>query len=107
MDIKIVTKRWGSENSWTFGSCSSAQAYNNRETYTEQCCQEAGDYELVCKDSYGDGWHTGYLEIGGTKYCDTFQSGHEQTHEVTMEGGGTFASNFFSIVREAKKRGNT
>jgi len=95
-NIKIVTKRWGNENSWTFGSCAgpvgnaagSAEEYGNRQVYTEECCQEAGDYELVCKDSYGDGWHTGYLEIGGTKYCDTFDSGHEQTYEVSMAGEG-------------------
>ena len=87
-DIKIVTKKWGSENSWTFGSCSSAQTYGSRQVYTEECCQLSGDYQLVCKDSYGDGWHGGYIQIGGTgkKYCKRFRNGHEETTEATMSG---------------------
>ena len=86
--IKIVTKRWGNENSWTFGECSSAQEYGNRQVYTEECCQLAGNYHLVCKDSYGDGWHNGYIQIGGEgkKWCKDFKSGSEQSQEVEMTG---------------------
>ena len=28
-----------------------------------------GDYELICKDSYGDGWNGGYITINGKRYC--------------------------------------
>ena len=38
---------------------------------------------MDCEDSYGDGWHGGYLKIHGVKYCDDFKDGHEQT--VTVE----------------------
>ena len=82
-NIKIVTKSWGKENSWTLGSCSSAQKYKSKKTYTEECCQPTGNYKLTCKDSYGDGWHNGYIEIGGTKYCKDFQSGSEKTLDVS------------------------
>ena len=87
-DIKTVTKRYGEENSWTFGNCSSCQVYGNADTYTEECCQLSGDYQLVCKDSYGDGWHGGYIQIGEseTKYCENFEDGHEEATEVTMTG---------------------
>merc|ERR1712226_506090 len=53
--------------------------------YTEQCCQPAGSYDLVCKDSYGDGWHGGYLLIEGKKYCKRFKNGHEKTEEGTWK----------------------
>ena len=61
------------------GSCSNGQEYGNRNTYTEECCQLAGDYQLVCKDSYGDGWHGGYIEILGVKYCQGFLDGDLDT----------------------------
>merc|ERR1711962_753597 len=63
IDIKIRTEAWGDENSWTFGSCSSSQSYDNYQDYTEECCQPAGSYALTCKCSYGDGWHDGYIQI--------------------------------------------
>ena len=50
----------------------------------ERCCQPEGDYELVCKCSYGDGWHGGYLEISGQKYCTQFMDGNETTETATM-----------------------
>merc|ERR1712038_1143565 len=87
--IKLVTKRWGNEISWTFGACSSSQEYGNHNIYTEECCQKAGSYPITCKDSYGDGWHGGYLEIEGTKYCKEFRDGGEKTEEGTMEGDGS------------------
>ena len=95
-DIKIVTKRWGNENSWTFGNCASGQVYGNNQIYTEECCQPEGDYQLVCKDEYGDGWHDGSLRINGERYCKKFKNGHEKVKEVTMSG--TPSSNFIIIV---------
>jgi hypothetical protein len=83
-NIKIVTKNWGKENSWTLGDCNSAQEYKSFKGYTEECCQRAGNYQLACKDTYKDGWHGGYMEIAGEKYCETFRSGHLQTEEVTF-----------------------
>ena len=85
-DIKIVTKKWGNEISWTFGNCASGQVYGNRQIYTEECCQEEGNYELACKDSYGDGWNGGFLEIDGEQLCRQFRDGHEETIEFPMSG---------------------
>jgi len=78
-DIKVVTKAWGNENSWTFGSCSSdGTTYGDDQEYTVQCCQPAGSYSLACKCSYGDGWHGGYIQIGNDKYCEDFTAGQEK-----------------------------
>ena len=83
-DIKVLTKNYGHENSWTFGACASATEYQDETTTNEICCQPAGDYELVCKDSFGDGWHGGYLEINGQPYCQQFDSGFEKKVMSTM-----------------------
>ena len=95
-DIKIVTTSYGNENSWSFGNCASGQVYENNQIYTEECCQEEGDYQLVCKDSYGDGWSGGFLEINGDTYCEEFTQGHEKVEEVTMSG--TPCSYFVIII---------
>ena len=86
-------EKWGSEISWTFGNCTSNQVYESRQIYTEECCQLEGDYRLLCKDSYGDGWNGGYLEIDGTQYCTNsdFGSGHEhEIIDVAMPGKYVF-----------------
>ena len=31
-------------------------------------------YKIHCKDSYGDGWHGGFLTIDGKSYCEDFCS---------------------------------
>ena len=41
---------------------------------------------LGCQCSYGDGWHGGYLEIGGIQYCGDFQMGHSQSQPAPMIG---------------------
>ena len=86
--LKVVTKSWGKENSWTLGACSSSQTYGNNENYEVECCQPAGEYVLTCKDTYGDGWHGGYLKIGdeGKKWCKNFKNGHEKEVTVTLTG---------------------
>ena len=78
-DVEITTTQYGRESSWSFGSCSSSQAYTDNSVYSEQCCLSPGDHTLKCKDSYGDGWHGGFIEIGGERYCEDFTSGKEKT----------------------------
>ena len=58
--------------SWRLGQCRSSQVYQDNEVYAEECCQEAGLYDLVCMDAYEDGWKGGYIEIEGTQYCKDF-----------------------------------
>ena len=30
-------------------------------------------YELICEDSWGDGWEGGFLEIAGLEFCKDFR----------------------------------
>ena len=83
--ILIRTEYWGDENSYSIGSCGAKQEYSDSSQYSEECCLVPGTYTMDCKDSYGDGWHGGYLKIHGVKYCDDFKNGHKQT--VTIEWG--------------------
>jgi len=90
VNLKLTTKTWGKEISWKFGSCESPQGYGeningkyaNNQEFTIECCQPAGTYELDCKDKYGDGWHGGSIEIGGTEYCKDFTSGRSKKQQV-------------------------
>ena len=92
--VKLVTKNYGKENSWALGSCEStaklggSQEYGDNSEYTQECCQQPGTYELECKDTstYKDGWHGGYIEIQGQKYCDDSWSGSEKKDQVTITG---------------------
>ena len=57
----------------------------------QQCCQPEGTYELSCIDSSGNGWQGGYIEItdergDAKKYCENFNAGSEEIHNVTWSG---------------------
>ena len=81
-----MTKDFGEANSWTFGSCTSNGTYEGNQEYTQECCLSGGKndnltmsgLELICKTSKGDGWHGGYIEIQGNRYCEDFRTGSEQ-----------------------------
>ena len=81
-----MTTRYGNENSWAFGTCASEKVYGNNGKYHQECCLPAGTYELLCRCSYGDGWHGGYVEIQGKKYCKELLSGSEKREQVTITG---------------------
>ena len=85
--MKLTTKDYVHEISWTFGPCSSASQgipYGNNDNYSEQCSLASKTFTLTCEDSYGDGWHGGYLEIQGIKYCEDFYDGKQKTVEVNL-----------------------
>ena len=87
--IQMINKVAGSENSWTLGSCLSSTTYESNRVYNQVCCMPNGNYELTCKDSYGDGWHGGYLTIDGNRYCESFRSGFENKESVQVTTDGT------------------
>ena len=49
------------------------------ETFVQECClpNQRNDYVIKCSDFHNDGWHGGYLEINGKKYCENFDQGFE------------------------------
>ena len=87
-DIKLTTAEYGSEYSWSLGTCSNNQVYSDNTEYNEECCLDAGVYTLKCKDSFGDGWSSemgdGFINIQGKIYCDNFNDGGEEAIEVTI-----------------------
>jgi hypothetical protein len=83
-EVSLTTTKWGNENTWTLGECSSTSLHANSETYEAECCLPAGEYTLECKDSYGDGWHGGYIVINGNTYCEGFNGGSLETHEILV-----------------------
>ena len=60
--------------------------YGSNQVYTEQCCQPEGNYQLVCKDVHGNGWHGGFVRINGKRYCRKFKNGNEKIKQVAMSG---------------------
>ena len=96
----MTTKRYGYENSWTLGTCTKGIDYENHQTYTESCCLNPGSYQLTCDDSYGDGWHEGFIEIDGKRYCESFNTGHQQVHTIHIS---LSAGNSFSQIRSRIK----
>ena len=66
------------------GSCSNTIIYENYQTHEEECCLPPGEHTLECKDSYGDGWHGGFITINGTNYCENFKSSSQETHKVLI-----------------------
>ena len=87
LQIQTTTKTYGSDNSWSLGPCTSNRSYGNNQVYEQNCCMSNGNYSLTCKDSYKDGWHGGYIEIEGNRYCESFRSGHEKKVMVQVTTG--------------------
>merc|ERR1719389_1113174 len=100
-DVWLHLKAWSEEVKFElFGPTYCAGGpYDHWDSDNETNCSVVpGRYVLKCEDTYGDGWHGGYIVIGGTKYCEDFTSGHEKTvefqiHSVpskhgTQSGGG-------------------
>ena len=66
------------------GTCSNTIIHENYQTHEAECCLPPGEYTLECKDSYGDGWHGGFITINEINYCENFNSSSLETHEVLI-----------------------
>ena len=58
--------------------------------------EDKEEFSIYCVDAYGDGWHGGYLEINGEKYCDDFDSGFSATDSMST-GFDLFSSKQFLV----------
>jgi hypothetical protein len=76
----MVTKSFGSEVSWVIWSedfyvdgsviCEGSGYESNSNTTAPDCDLVEGErYYINCTDSYGDGWHGGYLQVGADQVC--------------------------------------
>ena len=83
VDVILHTQSWGYEVSWkiidTNGDtvCNSkpAGSYSSYKVHpAEQCIlTKEANYNLICEDTYGDGWNGGSLSIQGSTYCAAFR----------------------------------
>jgi hypothetical protein len=58
----------------------------NNQVYLFNMCLSAGVHEAILTDSYGDGWHGGYLRINGVDYGRDFLTGTIATHTFSIIG---------------------
>ena len=82
--LKIQTKVYAWENTWSLGTCGSNREYISNVDYTETCCLDPGQYHLRCNDNGQDGWHGGFIEIQGTRYCQDFTNGKQQVQTINI-----------------------
>merc|ERR1719329_2052497 len=64
--------------------------FRSKRRSTFSCpCPVHEDVSILCKDSYGDGWHGGFLQVsvnGGPamRFCADFRSGKSQVETLPM-----------------------
>ena len=92
-NVKTVTASWGHEIEWEIGcedgscrACVNTEEFGNNAEYEQECClpKHQTEFVVTCKDEWGDGWHGGYITINGTNYCENFNRGRLETHEVLI-----------------------
>ena len=89
--MALTTTDYGHEINWSLDDCGGKRSYSNNNQYIDQCCLSPGTHNLICKDSYGDGWHGGFIEVDGKIYCDDFKYGYEFSTPVNIsETSGKF-----------------
>ena len=90
VDVEVRKFRHGTENSWTLGTCKSAQVYTySFNYYKEECCLVAGQHQLTCHDSAGNGWNGEFIRVDGKMYCKDFTTGYQQSHKIDIIGNNT------------------
>lgn len=74
IEVKLTTKGWGNEISWSFGNCNNDQQYGDNQEYNQQCHFSTSPsnwvYKLKCMDSVNNGWHGAFITINGVNYCE-------------------------------------
>merc|ERR1719410_170301 len=89
--VKVVD--WGNEMSFDIGGCRYMESltpgggWTDGSTHRKRCSvvsRVPSTYKLFCLDSYGDGWHGGYVEINGKRYCENFKTGKMYTETVRL-----------------------
>lgn len=92
----MTAQNWGYETEcqidgatvWGSGPPGSSWV-NSYAVTTFSVCLTEGTHTLALSDSYGDGWHGGYVTILGVRYGEDFSSGHgpvEYTFLVGLPG---------------------
>ena len=87
-NINVKTVWYPEENYWEILAANGTQMchggpYQHEKTnYPETCYLPGTGYTLKCHDDADDGWHGGWIEVNGIKYCENFEDGHLETHAL-------------------------
>ena len=78
--VQLFTQTWASEISFEIdGVTITSGTLGDSQTYTYSRCLAPGSHTLLLLDSFGDGWHGGYVRINNVNYGTTFESGASMT----------------------------
>ena len=77
------TFSYGNETKWSIGNCK-GEGYQDNDRYIEQCCLHPGYHVLICEDTFGDGWHGGFIHLNDEIYCEDFRIGHQYLTQVNI-----------------------
>ena len=78
--VQLFTQMWADEISFKIdGVTITSGTLANSQTYTYSPCLAPGSHTLLLLDSFGDGWHGGYVRINNVNYGTTFTSGASMT----------------------------
>jgi hypothetical protein len=78
--VQLFTQMWADEISFKIdGVTITSGTLANSQTYTYSPCLAPGSHTLLLLDSFGDGWHGGYVKINNVNYGTTFTSGASMT----------------------------
>ena len=87
-EVTMTTKSWGSEIRYEIydnsGSkiCEGGPFPNYKNDIHTSCEVQGSGMQLKCIDTYGDGWHGGFITIGGEKFCEDFRRGHLKVVDI-------------------------
>jgi len=78
--VQLFTQTWANEISFKIdGVTITSGTLGDSQTYTYWRCLAPGVHTLLLLDSFGDGWHGGYVRINNVNYGTTFTSGASMT----------------------------
>ena len=87
---ELTTLIWAEEISWSIIDedgitvAGPFSGFLDNSTYTEIICLEPGCYTALLEDSYGDGWHDGYIKFA-TQELGVFASGTVNSYSNSVD----------------------
>lgn len=86
-EVTLRTRRYGNEISFSISGdvqCSGSNFESRSRNIPTGCCvSPSQSITLRCEDSYGDGWHRGYITINGVNYCRDFIDGYVEEINIS------------------------
>jgi len=63
--VNLAVTSWGNEITWNIDGGATFGPYNNYNEYSQVVSLNPGTHTLNYLDSYGDGWHGGWIDVVG------------------------------------------